>query len=69
MTTKQRTPEWQVLSTLIFTIYGSKVNSKAFEEIQDQIDTIIKSIEAMRSFPLKNDDEPALRFTPYREKE
>lgn len=69
MTKKQRTPESQILFTLIHTLYGLKVTSKELEEIQNQVDTIVESIETLRSFPLQNDDEPALHFTPYRKEE
>ena len=69
MAKKQRTPESQILFTLVQTLYGSKVNSEELREIQNQVDTIMESINTLRSFPLQNNDEPALHFTPYRKDE
>jgi len=69
MAKKQRTPESQILFTLVQTLYGSKVNSEELREIQNQVDTIMESINTLRSFPLQNNDEPVLHFTPYRKDE
>jgi Asp-tRNA(Asn)/Glu-tRNA(Gln) amidotransferase C subunit len=69
MAKKQHTLESQILFTLVQTLYGSKVSSEELREIQNQVDTIMESVKILRSFPLQNNDEPALHFTPYRKEE
>lgn len=69
MTEKSQSVETQILFSLIQTLYGSKVNRDEMVEIQNQVEAIMESIETLRSIPLNNDDEPALRFTPYRRTE
>jgi hypothetical protein len=69
MTKKQQSLETQILFSLVQTLYGSQVSGDELLEIQNQVDAIMESIEKLRSIPLNNDDEPTLRFTPYRRME
>jgi Asp-tRNA(Asn)/Glu-tRNA(Gln) amidotransferase C subunit len=69
MTKKFQSIETQILFSLVQTLYGSKVSEGELVEIQNQVEAIMESIETMRSIPLNNVDEPALRFTPYRRTE
>ena len=69
MTEKSQSVETQILFSLVQTLYGSKVNRDELVEIQNQVEEIMESIEILRSIPLNNGDEPALRFTPYRRTE
>lgn len=69
MAKKQQSLETQILFSLVQTLYGSQVSGDELVEIQNQVDAIMESVEKLRSIPLNNDDEPALRFTPYRRTE
>jgi hypothetical protein len=69
MTKKSQSIETQILFSLVQTLYGSKVSEGELVEIQNQVEAIMESIETLRSIPLNNSDEPALRFTPYRRTE
>lgn len=69
MAKKQQSLETQILFSLVQTLYGSQVSGDELVEIQNQVDAIMESVEKLRSIPLNNDDEPALRFTPYRRME
>lgn len=69
MIKKQQSLESQILFSLVQTLYGSQVSGDELVEIQNQVDAIMESVEKLRSIPLNNDDEPALRFTPYRRME
>ncbi len=66
---KSQSLETHILFSLIQAVYGSRVSEDELEEIQSQVGEIMESIERVRSIPLNNDDEPALRFTPYRRTE
>ena len=69
MTNKSQSIETQILFSLVQTLCGSKVSEGEMAEIQNQVEAIMESIETLRSIPLNNGDEPALRFTPYRRTE
>lgn len=69
MAKKQQSLETQILFSLVQTLYGSQVRGDELVEIQNQVDAIMESVEKLRSIPLNNDDEPTLRFTPYRRME
>jgi len=69
MTKKSQSIETQILFSLVQTLYESKVSEGELVEIQNQVEAIMESIETLRSIPLNNGDEPALRFTPYRRTE
>lgn len=69
MTEKSQTVETQILFSLVRTLYGSKVTRDELVDIQNQVKAILESVETLRSIPLNNDDEPALRFIPYRRTE
>lgn len=69
LTEKSQSVETQILFSLVQTLYGSKVSRDELVEIQNQVEAIMESVETLRSIPLNNDDEPALRFIPYRRTE
>jgi hypothetical protein len=69
MTEKFQTVETEILFSLVRTLYGSKVTRDELVDIQNQVKAILESVETLRSIPLNNDDEPALRFIPYRRTE
>ena len=69
MAKKQQSLETQILFSLVQTLYGSQVSGDELVEIQNQVDAIMESVEKLRAIPLNNDDEPTLRFTPYRRME
>lgn len=66
---KSQSLETHILFSLIQVVYGTRVSEDELEEIRSQVGEIMESIERVRSIPLNNDDEPALRFTPYRRTE
>jgi Asp-tRNA(Asn)/Glu-tRNA(Gln) amidotransferase C subunit len=46
-------------------LYGDRLNEEQLEAVKENIDTVLKNLEQIRSIQLENKDEPYTVFQPY----
>ena len=51
---------------LIRARYGARLTPEQLAEIRTMVEGLVKGARAMRAVPLRNSDEPALSFAPFR---
>ena len=47
-------------------LYGDRLNDEQLESVKENIDTVLKNLEQIRTIQLENKDEPYTVFQPYR---
>jgi hypothetical protein len=59
-------PEAEALFGLVRSRYGERLTEGQLAELRDQVGSQVARARALRAVRLKNSDEPAQRFAPFR---
>ena len=59
-------PEAEALFALIRARYGERLNEAQLAELREQVASIVARARPLRAVRLKNSDEPAQPFAPFR---